>query len=163
MKKVIFVLVLVGIFYLLITSDLFMNSTDKNSAPQSVFDSAAKIIKQQEFELDKETVGLNYALPYSFGGALVYKLYLNENLIDDGDPLFGTSASMPINSSYLKEGTNILRIEINPHPEKNAFDEKNSCKVALAAISEDEFTNTDTSEAENAVARIECGDADFAN
>ncbi len=162
--KILLVIALIAVGgYLLTNSELFMNNNNESEITQSVYDSSAKIIKQQEFELDKEAAGLTYALPYTFGGALVYKLYLNENLIDDGDPLFGTSASMPINSSYLKEGKNILRIEMNPHPEKNAFDEKNSCKVALTAVSEDDFTNTDTSEATNAVARIECVDADFAN
>lgn len=162
--KILLVIALIAVGgYLLTNTELFMNNNNESEITQSAYDSSAKIIKQQEFELDKETMALNYALPNTFGGALAYKIYVNENLIDDGDPLFGSAASIPINSSYLKEGTNILRIEINPHPEKNAFDEKNSCKVALTAVSEGDFVNTDTSEATNAVARIECDDADFAN
>ena len=162
--KILLVIALIAVGgYLLNNSELFMNNNNESEITQSVYDSSAKIIKQQEFELDKEAVGLNYALPNTFGGALAYKIYVNENLIDDGDPLFGSAASIPISSSYLKEGTNILRIEINPHPEKNVFDEKNSCKVALIPVSEGDFVNTDTSEVTNALARIECDDADFAN
>ncbi len=162
--KILLVIALIAVGgYLLTNSELFMNNNNESENTQSAYDSSAKIIKQQEFELDKEAVGLTYALPNTFGGALAYRIYVNENLIDDGDPLFGSAASMPINSSYLKEGTNILRIEINPHPEKNVFDEKNSCKVALIPVSEGDFVNTDTSEVTNALARIECDDADFAN
>ena len=138
------------------------NMTNKKNVPDidkqevGVLNENASIILTKEFNYPSEKPATMYSLPYQMGGALSYKVFINGSLVGSGQPKFGSAGSELVGVSMFKDGLNMLRLEINPHPETGAFDKNSACDVAIIGANKGDIVSTMIEENENILARITC-------
>lgn len=150
---VIILFVLVGGLYYYFSH----KKTTKNMEPQtSVFNDKAAYVLTKDFNYPSEKSTTIYALPHQMGGSLSYKIFINEHLLDSGQPKFGGGGSGPIDTSVFKNGLNTLRLEVDPHPETGEFDKDSACDVAVIGANAGDIASTMISENENILARVTC-------
>jgi hypothetical protein len=156
-KKMIGVLILLGLLVVVSGAYYFYQSHKKSNSMETVAfnDNSASVITKDFTYSPSNTLDI-YAVPFQIKGSLAYKIFINNTLMDSGEPKFGSAGSIPINASLLKDGTNTLRVEVNPQPEIGTFEKNSACDVALIGTDKTAIASTVIDENENILARATC-------
>jgi hypothetical protein len=150
---IVIVLVLgTGIYYYQSTK----GGTKTMDTQETAFNDKAHTILTKDFTYPSEKQATMYGVVQQMGGSLAYRLFINDTLIDSGQPKFGSAGSVPLDTSLFKTGINTLRLEVDPHPETGEFDKNSSCDIAVIAANEGDIASTKIEENNNILAQVTC-------